>query len=238
MASITCGKCKGTHFTSADVKRCYNGTLRNEGQQALPICQPRPEHHSFQAQRAATITQEQPASEKQVTFLRTLLEDREHPFTDIEKVLAGLAASRKAASETITALLAAPKRAGAPKASEKNPYVNEAKRGDVHVVDGTYYRIHVAQQSGRPYAAKATVFAEAEWAADGSLVNPGQVRWDLAKGMIFKLTPDTMATPDQAAAFGKLVGRCCFCSHAIDTPESTQAGYGPVCAAKYGLPWG
>ena len=31
---------------------------------------------------------------------------------------------------------------------------------------------------------------------------------------------------------------CCFCGTEIVTKESLAAGYGPVCAEKWGLPWG
>lgn len=31
---------------------------------------------------------------------------------------------------------------------------------------------------------------------------------------------------------------CCFCGTQIVTKESLAAGYGPICAEKWGLPWG
>lgn len=31
---------------------------------------------------------------------------------------------------------------------------------------------------------------------------------------------------------------CCFCGQELVTTESVTAGYGPICASKYGLPWG
>jgi hypothetical protein len=37
---------------------------------------------------------------------------------------------------------------------------------------------------------------------------------------------------------GKLTGRCCYCYRHLETAESLHAGYGPVCADKFGLPWG
>jgi hypothetical protein len=40
------------------------------------------------------------------------------------------------------------------------------------------------------------------------------------------------------AEFGKTTRNCCFCSKTLDTPESLAAGYGPICANHYGLPWG
>lgn len=41
-----------------------------------------------------------------------------------------------------------------------------------------------------------------------------------------------------AAGYGKLTGSCCFCNSPLKTAESTEVGYGPVCAGKWGLPWG
>ena len=37
---------------------------------------------------------------------------------------------------------------------------------------------------------------------------------------------------------GRTVGTCCFCLAGLSTPESVAAGYGPVCAERFGLPWG
>jgi hypothetical protein len=41
-----------------------------------------------------------------------------------------------------------------------------------------------------------------------------------------------------AAEYGKRTGACCFCATRITTDESLEVGYGPICAARYGLPWG
>lgn len=38
--------------------------------------------------------------------------------------------------------------------------------------------------------------------------------------------------------YGKKTGSCCFCARELTTEESLHAGYGPVCAGHYGLPWG
>lgn len=37
---------------------------------------------------------------------------------------------------------------------------------------------------------------------------------------------------------GQRYGNCCFCSRELTTKASYTAGYGPVCAEKFGLPWG
>lgn len=48
-----------------------------------------------------------------------------------------------------------------------------------------------------------------------------------------------LANPkEELATLGKLAGNCCFCHKEITTEESLDAGYGPECAKKWGLPWG
>lgn len=42
----------------------------------------------------------------------------------------------------------------------------------------------------------------------------------------------------QAKAYGQRYAHCCFCRRELSTTESLDAGYGPVCAERYGLPWG
>lgn len=37
---------------------------------------------------------------------------------------------------------------------------------------------------------------------------------------------------------GHATGHCCFCARRLDNPESVKVGYGPTCAARYGLPHG
>ena len=38
--------------------------------------------------------------------------------------------------------------------------------------------------------------------------------------------------------YGQRTGNCCFCGLQLTTNESLEAGYGPVCAQNFGLPWG
>lgn len=49
----------------------------------------------------------------------------------------------------------------------------------------------------------------------------------------FAADPETIA-----AKYGKLTGRCCFCGRNLTDDRSTEVGYGPVCAGKFGLNWG
>lgn len=100
-------------------------------------------------------------------------------------------------------------------------------KGDVHVLDGTYYRVHESQTSGYLYGA---VWNGAKFV--------GPRHDERAKGLLRRISSATLATAEEAAAFGHMHHRCCFCSTPIDTPESEAVGYGPKCAADRGLPWG
>jgi hypothetical protein len=59
---------------------------------------------------------------------------------------------------------------------------------------------------------------------------PSTVHGQLAA---FAADPETIA-----AKYGKMTGCCCFCSRKLDDARSTEVGYGPVCAKKFGLNWG
>jgi hypothetical protein len=45
-------------------------------------------------------------------------------------------------------------------------------------------------------------------------------------------------TLQYGVAFARIGNQCYICGRNLDTAESIDAGYGPVCADKYGLPWG
>lgn len=50
----------------------------------------------------------------------------------------------------------------------------------------------------------------------------------------------SFAKNPQAAAlsYGQKTCQCCFCGTKLTTKESRTAGYGPICAENWGLPWG
>lgn len=41
-----------------------------------------------------------------------------------------------------------------------------------------------------------------------------------------------------ASIYGRKTGSCCFCGRGLEDGRSVAVGYGPVCAEKFGLPWG
>lgn len=111
----------------------------------------------------------------------------------------------------------------APKTAPKLPSASlTVGLGDICKYEGDYYKVKVSQV-GNPYAMK--------W--DGA-------SWDYesAKGVIRKLTPEHLATAEDASQFGHMFHRCVFCSRPLARDESETVGYGPDCAEKRGLPWG
>jgi hypothetical protein len=54
-----------------------------------------------------------------------------------------------------------------------------------------------------------------------------------------ELLAELAATPAVVIAReGHLTQACCLCSRDLNDPRSLEAGYGPVCAKTWGLPWG
>lgn len=135
-------------------------------------------------------------------------------------------ASARKMHATCQAKAAAKKAAPAPAPAKVDDGYEPAKN-DVHVIDGTYYRVHEAKYGGYLYGAV--------WNGE-QFVGPKYD--DRAKGLLKKISKATLATAEEAAAFGHINERCCFCSTKIETPESKSVGYGPDCAASRGLPWG
>ena len=56
---------------------------------------------------------------------------------------------------------------------------------------------------------------------------------------VVQLVKDFAADPAKVAGeHGHASGNCCFCRRELTTTESLAAGFGPVCAENFGLPWG
>lgn len=73
----------------------------------------------------------------------------------------------------------------------------------------------------------------------GQLVIAGAVKGLPAKGQLIEALQSIDADPLAAAvAYARATNRCGFCTRELTDEPSVQAGYGPICAEKYGLPWG
>jgi hypothetical protein len=53
--------------------------------------------------------------------------------------------------------------------------------------------------------------------------------------LVGRLAADLIAA---AVQYGHHSGHCCFCALELTDARSTEAGYGPVCAKNWELPWG
>lgn len=96
----------------------------------------------------------------------------------------------------------------------------EAEAGRVYVTtDGRIVRVQRTRDGQRLYGKVWT---------DGG--------WEYDRGVLRSL--DHLITADEAAAWGHAHDHCVFCARSLTTPESTEVGYGPVCAANNDLPWG
>ena len=57
---------------------------------------------------------------------------------------------------------------------------------------------------------------------------------------VLALLQDLAMNPAEIAAhYGRVSGNCCFCGRDLSTSKagSSEVGYGPICADKYGLTW-
>jgi hypothetical protein len=76
----------------------------------------------------------------------------------------------------------------------------------------------------------------------GRITNDGQFTTSPKANVpdaVLGLLRDFAANPVRVAAeYGRRTGSCCFCARELRTKDSLAVGYGPICAEKYGLPWG
>lgn len=74
--------------------------------------------------------------------------------------------------------------------------------------------------------------------------NPEHISWATfpnkeLKAQIVKALTNFIQNPAETAnVYGKVTSNCCFCGLTLTAEESVTAGYGPICAENYGLPWG
>lgn len=69
---------------------------------------------------------------------------------------------------------------------------------------------------------------------DGTLVRGGQLTLAMEAALV-EIATDPVAA---ATSYAKFSGACSFCGKELTDARSLSVAYGPVCAKKYGLPWG
>lgn len=65
----------------------------------------------------------------------------------------------------------------------------------------------------------------------------GVIRRNLPPGLKTLIRQLAENPGEVAGKNGRETGSCCFCSLPLTHATSLHHGYGPICAAKYGLPW-
>lgn len=162
---------------------------------------------------APLVLEKNLASEKQLSFVASLLETREVP-SDVVDVATTIPLDKKAASLVINAMLLCPKK----------PFGQGAAKDIKPVAEGYYLHdgvvvLVVTSKTGNRYGKK--------------LITPGhKPRWVYAPGVVKDLAGQTPLTLEEAASFGHLNGYCLACGRNLTDPASVQAGIGPVCAQK------
>jgi hypothetical protein len=61
---------------------------------------------------------------------------------------------------------------------------------------------------------------------------------DAHPGMVDALQAFAADPARAALAYGQATSNCCFCARELTDQRSVDAGYGPICASRFGLPWG
>ena len=112
-------------------------------------------------------------------------------------------------------------------AKAEAPTFNKVTEPGIYTdADSNLYKVQQAKTSGKLYA-KAHNAADNSWEYVGAKV--------IYNGTI---TADDKLTAAKAAEFGKTYGSCVNCSKLLTDDRSVEVGYGPVCAANNGWPWG
>lgn len=190
---------------------------------ALPEIQGNPFGDGFQDPAAP---KKGDATEKQIGFLRKLMDERELPYT--EDVLAKL--GKRDASALIDTLLKTPKpvktpAAPAPRPRSTSPEVTEGMYRNPQT--GEIFKVQRAVHgSGHPYAKVLVVETDEE-------TGEHFASFEMARGMVYRLKAEWKLTLEEAKAFGALYGTCCVCARTLTDEKSIEAGIGPICAGKF-----
>lgn len=94
--------------------------------------------------------------------------------------------------------------------------------GSIMITDGGPY-------GARRYFGRVTV--QGQW--EETSYKPNKIQ-----GLVGLLKMLALEPAKTVAHFGRMTGNCSFCMSQLTDERSTDVGYGPRCASKWGLPWG
>lgn len=174
-----------------------------------------------------------PATEKQVSYLTSLMKSKENPTVvgRVQYAIATQCLTKALASESISALL------GSPKKVVEIPVVTEPETpvyGYYDTETGAYHFDEFKSKYGSakmPKVFKLAVLktwdgkAKGKWIYQGGTYKAKQV-----------LTGKKAMTQAEAGAYGLAHGFCIRCGRTLTDPHSVAKGIGPVCITYAG--WG
>lgn len=115
-------------------------------------------------------------------------------------------------------------------------------QGHYDRLDGSYFECGVAfpTTDQERLSREGVPVSYEEWPVRdyGCHDRPGTISFEYERGAMHRITAADRMSAEDAKAFGLLYKRCVFCSRRLTDQRSMDAGYGPVCAQTYGLPWG
>jgi len=147
------------------------------------------------------------ASERQVSFIETLVAEREH-----KEVIDIATLTSSDASALIGRLLSMPRVVAG------RPLVVDLKLGVYRTPEGTIYRVHQSRETGRLYA---------------KMFDIEEMGFVYSAGAMRVLTPEMKMTLEEAKQFGIETGICCVCGAYLTDAKSVAEGIGPVCAKRF-----
>jgi len=238
--------------------RAQLAALKGNGQ---PVTAPEAEKPAQAGGVKATRTVADPASDKQIGFIKSLAARADLGALtatnrrNVEKVQADEVISKRVASGLITAL----KAVAVPAASDAQiRFITSlaAEKGVEIVTDGMSVKEasqKITELKNLPAAPKAApveledgmykvgdAIYKVQHAVHGSgrqyakqlVENDGEWSFEFAAGAISKIRPEHRLTMEQAAEFGALYGTCCVCGRTLTDEKSIERGIGPVCAGR------
>ena len=192
--SINCGHCKGHHATVADVRACSEYSTGNL------------------LTRTANTSGEPKATDKQMSFLKALLEERGLDSQRSEW-------TKREASAEIERLLHMPAK------TKQSTSLPDVPAGRYAVEDNGSLKFYKVD---RP--------TEGRWAGRTFVKVQASDREYPVKGGAAARVLSLIARDPKAAMlrYGREIGSCGHCGRTLTNEDSRAAGIGPICAGKMG----
>lgn len=181
---------------------------------------PKSERGNRHATGHTTGHTDRPASEKQLRFIEALRRDRDD--TGMGPTPDDLSMTRARAA--IDWLLKRPYR------QTERPEYEPGYYRQIDTSYLVYVKVKRSKSSGRLYGTVCTL------TGPDAIEDGAPIKWQYAPGILRReLEPISAA---DAAQFGHSTAVCIYCAQRLTDERSVAVGYGPVCAANNGLPWG